>query len=85
MLTKGNEGFPDQVSIVFNGGDLPNRVDLLHVPLWHHPQVDVDLLCLDALSSCQEANPLTTKRRNEMGAVTANFSSPPPPGSGELI
>ena len=61
-LTESDERLSDEVAIVLDGGHLSQGVDLLQVPLWFHLEVDVDLLCLDAFGSCQQAHPLTRQR-----------------------
>ena len=54
VLTKGNEGFPDELSFMFNDWDLAIRVDLWDEPVWLHLQMDVNLFSGDVLGSCNQ-------------------------------
>ena len=60
------------MAIVLNGGDLPQGVDFLQVPLWLHLQVNVDLLKVDALSSRYQTHSLE-KREKEKRIVTLSL------------
>lgn len=69
MLTKGNQGLSDEVAFVFDGGNLLGGVDLVNVPLRLFLEVDLDLLRLHALGSCNQTHPLRARAGKEKASI----------------
>ena len=61
VLTKVDEWLPDDVTFMLNHWHLAIRVDLLHVPVRFHLQVNIDLLEGNAFGIGNQASPLQTK------------------------